>query len=113
MGLDATVYRRGHGPDDDDCADHEAISRRLGNIAEVAFIRDRVSELLPADSVLLRVVLYSGSQAGDEIAAALVPTLMAELQPLLRGSDLAAREFAQIMAEVAEAALRQRNPICF
>jgi hypothetical protein len=113
LSLDATVYRRGHGVDDDDCTDHEIISRRLGNIAGVGYLRARATEALPADSVLLQRVLASGSHAGDALGVDLMPAIKAELAILAGDRDPEMRRFAQAMWDLAEAAVDQANPICF
>ena len=113
MGLDATVYLRGHGVDDDDCSDHEAIHRRLGNIAMAGYLRARASKMLPATSVILEKVLYSDSHVGDELAVEIVPTMKEELAVLAADADPDMRAFVHSMAKLAEAALEQRNSICF
>ncbi len=113
MGLDATVYRRGHGVDDDDCADHEVISRRLGNMADVAFLRARASKTLPADSILLQQVISSGNHSGGTLGVKLVPAIKAELATLASDQHPDVRRFVQAMCDLAEAAIEQANPICF
>ena len=113
MGLDARVYLRGHGVDDDDCFDHTAIQRRLGNIAMAGYLWGRASKLLPANSVILEKVLYSGAHAGDELAVELVASLKEELGVLADDADPDMRDFVRSMSELADAAVEQGNPICF
>ena len=113
MGLDATVYRRGHAADDDDCAEYEVIHRRLGNVADVAHLRRQASRRLAASSVVLSKVLYDGSHSGDAVAVELAPAVQAELAALASDDDPGMREFVRSMSELVEAALREANPICF
>ena len=113
MGLDATVYLRGHSVDDDDCADHEAIRRRLGNVSGVGYLWERASKLLPANSVIVEKVIYSGSHAGDELPVEFVPSMKEELGVLADDADPDMRDFVRSMSELADAATEQGNPICF
>jgi len=113
MGLDATVYLRGHGPDDDDCADHQAAHRRLANIALAGHLRERVGGRLARNSLLLAEVLYSGAHAGGELPVEFIPAMMEELAALADDDDPQVRAFVQAMADLAEAAVQQSNPICF
>jgi hypothetical protein len=113
LGLDATVYLRGHGVDDDDCADHQAIHRRLGNASGVGYLRQRASNLLPSNSIILEKVICSGTHAGDEFAVELVASLKEELAVLADDADPHMRAFVRSMSELASAAVEQGNPICF
>lgn len=113
MGLDATVFRRGHSEESDACQDHEAIYRRLGNITYIAYIRERASQTLAPGSVLLEKVLYSGSHAGDHLALKLISALKADLASLADDPDPDMRTFVMAMSELADVAVREGNPICF
>jgi hypothetical protein len=113
LGLDATVYLRGYGPDDDDCADHTAIDRRLGNVGTVAHIRGRVAEALPTKSIICSRVIHTGTHSGDELELALVPRMLSELCLLDGDTDPDMQTFVASMRALGEAALAQANPICF
>jgi len=115
VGLDASVYDRGHGPDDDDHdpSDHVAAMARLGNTMMIAHIRERAALLLPPGSITVSKVIYSGSHAGDALDLEHVPTLLDELKVLRADRDPHMKAFVASLAALAEAALREGNPICF
>ncbi|MBS0409416.1 MAG: hypothetical protein JSR86_05835 [Proteobacteria bacterium] len=69
--------------------------------------------ILPANSVVLERVIYSGSHAGDELELALVPALADELRRLSADCDTELRRFVRSMTDLVEAAFEQDNPICF
>jgi hypothetical protein len=72
MGLDASVYR-------DNQEEHQIASVRLGNAELIARLFDVISQRLPAVTVLLKKVLYSGTHAGDRISLEEVGQLRREL----------------------------------
>lgn len=91
------------------------IERRLGNIAQVGHLR----EFLERNSanqfpLLIERVVYSGAHSGDWIAANVVPQLLAETRRL-QGltSDPLILQFANDVAELAEASIATGNPIVF
>jgi hypothetical protein len=146
MGLDAVVYRsKQHLPFDADavgasrepttgeyyCADlavelsfdrkhpsetRASISKRLGNISLIAFLREEAKLLLDNDSVVLSKVLYSGTHAGDVIGSASLPQLEAELRQVQQSERHISKEmmeFTKDLQELIMAARREGNPIVF
>jgi hypothetical protein len=113
VGLDATVYLNGHGAGDEDCADHKAVHRRLGNILTIGHIRKQASKTLSPHSIVLERVVQSGSHSGDEITLELIPRLREELSVLARDTDPAVQDFVRSMYALADGALEHSNPICF
>ena len=90
-----------------------ACAERIGNTALVAWLREHLAALLPASSIVLSRVLYSGSHCGDVIDVADVAILRRELTVLSRHDDQDVRTFAQRMERLATASLAEGNPIVF
>jgi hypothetical protein len=117
MGLDAHVFRRGVNSDEGDILSDCFLAKHLGNIAAIAFLREKISELPQADflfPMILRRVIYSGTHSGDEIEVCDVPYLKAELERLTK---MALEEdihmFIRGMNELCDASLLTENPIVF
>jgi hypothetical protein len=104
MGLDAAIY----GKDDRTLA-----TKRIGNVAHVAFLRDLATRCLGSTSLVVSKVLYSGTHSGDSIAVADLEPLSRELQVLERASDAEMQAFALDMLEMVNTALQYEKPICF
>ncbi|HEY1800307.1 MAG TPA: hypothetical protein VGG46_05165 [Terriglobales bacterium] len=94
----------------------KAISRRLGNIAAIAELREELAGVLDNNSVVMSKVIYSGSHAGDFLPLALLASLESELSAIneyqKHGSELIT-EFVANMRELIAAARREGNPIVF
>jgi hypothetical protein len=91
------------------------VAKRLGNIAEIAELRESIPSVLGPDSLIVSRVLYSDTHAGDEIKTAEIETLQAELTDLRRvvscGKSL--RTFIESMAELAVTAQAEGRSIIF
>jgi hypothetical protein len=117
MGLDAHVLRRGVDSDDYSILTDCIVSKRLGNIAGIEFLREHVSNLSDAEAlfpIILKRIIHNGVHAGDEIAVRDVPQLKTELALLARmGSGERVQEFIRDMNELCDASLLTENPIVF
>jgi len=141
MGLNAIVYRnlrslrlecdrdRAYADpitgevvfDDDNLAkkysrnDFEAVAFRLGNISEIASLRDEIGGLLDDGSVLLQRVLYSGTHTADVIPLELMARLSAEVEIIAKSPRLSdeLRAFVSKIKTLAGAAMNESNPIVF
>ncbi|HSY90057.1 MAG TPA: hypothetical protein VK812_01730 [Candidatus Binatus sp.] len=146
MGLDAVVYRnKQHLPFDADaagayrepttgeyyCADlaveqsfdrkypsetRASISKRLGNVSLIAFLREEAKLYLDKNSVVLSKVLYSGTHAGDVIGSESLSRLEAELRQVQRSERHVSKEMVEFITDLQEliiAARLEGNPIVF
>ncbi|MER8867486.1 hypothetical protein NKI19_27990 [Mesorhizobium sp. M0751] len=86
---------------------------RVGNIAHVGRLREAIAGLLGEGSALERIVLYSGSHAGDVIDEPSFGELERELRLLESSTDAWVREFADGLSELIRMARREKNPIVF
>jgi hypothetical protein len=95
------------------------VFHRLGNIALIGFLRERLAETHAHFPVLLTKVLYSGTHGGDYLTLDDVSALGAEIKLLKtihgrkEGDEEPIREFERKMFELFEAAQRIGKPICF
>jgi len=140
VGLDAVVYRNKkhlHLGEDEKSAqlipergevyfENDELSRkhreqliaagaRLGNITEIAELRDELSRLTVPASILREKVLYSGSHSGDFIPFDELSVLLDEIH-LVRRTGKASRElqsFLDSIEELIRAATNETNPIVF
>jgi hypothetical protein len=140
MGLDAVVYRnKKHlnlGPDEETArvipdtgevyfekaelskkylTRHHAADHRLGNVSEIAELRDEVTRLAAPESPLIKKVLYSGTHSGDVIALGGLHELSAELD-LIRKTGRESPQLQRLMGaleELIQAAKYEGNPIVF
>jgi hypothetical protein len=140
MGLDAVVYRnRKHLrlESDENAAQlipetgevyfhNDEISRkyrrqrhatehRLGNITEIAELRDEIAQLIGPEALILQKVLHSGTHSGDTIPLDLIPALLAELESIRssRKQSPEMRRFVTALEELIRAARDEGNPIVF
>jgi hypothetical protein len=116
MGLDAHVNRRGVHEDSAELQGY-LVDKRLGNIAHIGFLRQRVNGLNNSASsfpIILQRVLYSGSHCGDEIPLDYVPKLIQELE-LLKNLDNSEEVKCLVadMNELCKASIDTGNPIVF
>jgi len=91
------------------------ISKRLGNIAAVAHVREFLERNSSHDfPLLIERVVYDGTHCGDCISASDAPQLLAETQRL-RGltSDPLILQFTSDVTELAEASISTGNPVVF
>jgi hypothetical protein len=143
MGLDAVVYKnKAHlppAPEIQDvqtdpatgelfCSDDvvkkypqdffEANSKRLGNVTNIAALRDEIELVAGTIPSLLRSrVLYSATHSGDVIAVSDLDQLESELRMIrLKTSDRSSaflRCFVQDLTDLISTARSERNPIVF
>ena len=140
MGLDAAVYRnRKHlklGPDEkaaqlvpetgevyfgsDEISrkyrdQRHAAERRLGNITEIAELREQITRLRGPESVIVQKVLRSGTHSGDSIPLDSIPALSAELNSIRNSREQSPelRRFVTSLEELIRAAKNEGNPIVF
>jgi hypothetical protein len=96
----------------------ELISRRLGNIALIGFLRELLAETPERFPILLAKVLYDGGHSGDYLTLDEVDYLATEIE-LLKGihrsgtDDSLIRHFELQMSELVEASRSVRKPIAF
>ena len=117
MGLDACVRGGTREMFEDETGrweyEHPLISVRLGNIAMISYLRRRVADILPEDSIVRQKVIYSGSHTGDQIDAELVSKLKTELDALQCDVDPDVQKFRKSMNELVHVALSTNRPIEF
>lgn len=94
-----------------------AKDKRLGNVEEVACLRELISRNVSEGSILLKNVLYSGSHSGDIIDLNSLDALEEEVAHVkaLINSDMypMLKTFLDSMSELINSAKDQRNPIVF
>jgi hypothetical protein len=95
MGLDVAIY---------DGDDRKLAHMRIGNIAQVAFLRDLAKDSLGADSIVVSKVLYDGTHSGDSIGISHLESLSKELTILSGMSEPEVQKFARDMLEIVCAA---------
>ena len=86
---------------------------RVGNIAQVGYLRERIADNIGEGSALERLVLYSGSHCGDVIKEPSFGELERELKIIVSSPDPDVRDFAVELAELIRVARREKNPIVF
>jgi len=94
----------------------DAISKRVhfGNISGVSHIKKIVRSVLKnRTSFVERLILYSGSHAGDKIENDLFNEILKEVNILENSSVSEAKKFAADIRCLVEAAIREGNPIVF
>lgn len=97
----------------------EAISLRLGNLAEIGYLREILLEEFPhlASSIVLTKILYSGSHSGDAIPYVQIEPLKNEIALIKRtgaqGRSPELDQFLLQMNELIAAAESEGNPIAF
>jgi predicted acyltransferase (DUF342 family) len=92
-----------------------AVECRLGNVAEIAAVREEASRFVASESVLLREVLYSGTHSGDVVSVQDIALLSSEISSIgnARQASPELRSFARLLGELVRAAQNERNPIVF
>jgi hypothetical protein len=93
----------------------QAAHLRLGNVTEIAFLRNEIVQLGELTGKLYSKILYSGSHAGDIIAINELPVLLQELISLRltgRHSD-EMRDFLIKLEGLVRAAINEPNPLVF
>ncbi|TGV08566.1 hypothetical protein EN816_33060 [Mesorhizobium sp. M8A.F.Ca.ET.173.01.1.1] len=93
--------------------DVTACNWRVGNVLHVAALRETIAGYLGDGSALERVVLFSGSHAGDAINEPSFDELERELRLITSSTDVWVREFADGLSELIGTARREKNPIVF
>ncbi|WP_448113252.1 hypothetical protein [Mesorhizobium amorphae] len=87
---------------------------RFGNISNVYYIKNIVRKALKNKaSFLERLILYSGSHAGDKIDSDLFEDIIREVDILEKSSVPEAKSFPSDIRCLVEAAIREGNPIVF
>lgn len=94
-----------------------AAHKRLGNASLIGGLANAVSAIIGLDSVLMSIVLSSGSHSGDVLTLKDVGRLESEINLVrqktdsFRSADL--EEFLNSLLVLIEAAKKQGNPIVF
>ncbi|MCH4554679.1 hypothetical protein AB4Z43_15925 [Mesorhizobium sp. 2RAF45] len=91
----------------------KACERLLGNISHIGVLRGRIARHLGKASALERLVLYSGSHAGDVIEETGFGEIEEELDLLEISPDEHLRGFVGALRALIGAARQERNPIVF
>ncbi len=87
------------------------LSRRLGNIALIGYVRDRLGGDFP---MIRERVVYSGEHSGDWISAVDSARMLEEAQALsAEATDPIVGHLANDLVELAEASVATGNPIVF
>lgn len=95
------------------------VSYRLGNIALIGFLREKLAETPERFPVLLAKVLYNGTHCGDYLTLDEVTAVSREIEVLKtiheskQEEEELLREFEHKMFDLVEAAQRLRKPIYF
>ena len=96
-----------------------AVSKRIGNVALVDFLRAEIERVLGPSPrpLLIRRVLYDGTHSGDVIAMEELPDLKEEVrlcrESSRRGGSPQLEAFLSDMSELIAASERHHNPIVF
>jgi len=91
-----------------------AVKKRLGNVAEIASLRELIGTALnPRDSLILSRVVCSGSHSGDSITLYDLPQLRDEVRLLKSQCMPGLHEFLESLDALLEAAEAEQNPIVF
>ena len=99
--------------------DRRLLHHRIGNIALVAALRQELNRHADQFPLLLSKVLYSGTHCGDFLRVAQVKQLRPEIERLNSVSSGDAKmnsylkDFANQMAELADASIKIGKPISF
>ena len=112
MGLSAAVFHSGG----DDLSDSLHIASEiidLGNVAMIAYLRARTSQLLPNGSIVAEKILYSGSHSGDVIGVGDLGLLKSEMRILGDDEDADMQVFCRSLSVLVEAALENGADISF
>ena len=104
MGLNTSIYEDG---------ERMLATKRIGNVAQVAALREFAARCLGSESVVVSKVLYNGTHSGDSLAFVDLEPLSKELQILGRESDPEMQAFVRDMLEMIRAASQYERPICF
>lgn len=104
MGLNAAIY----GKDEQKLA-----GLRIGNIAQVDYLRRCAVCVLGEQSIVVSKVLYDGTHSGDSLAVTELAPFAAELQLLRRSSEAEVQTFACDMLELVHTALHHATAIYF
>ena len=95
----------------------KAASKRLGNIASIASIREVLATVLENNSVVMSKIVYSGTHAGDFLPLDLIAKLESEFividKYLEKHDSMLVSQFVTDMRELVLAARREGNPIVF
>lgn len=86
---------------------------RVGNLAQVGYLREWIAGNIGEGTALERLVLYSGSHCGDVIEEPSFGELECELKIIVSSPDPDVRDFAIELAELIRVARREKNPIVF
>jgi hypothetical protein len=96
----------------------KAISKRLGNIADISALREEIGHVSGSiPYILWSRVLYSATHSGDVIDVTDLDQLAAEIQVIsLKAGEQASPSLKCFVADMTElicAARREQNPIVF
>jgi hypothetical protein len=105
MGLDVAIY--------DEKEERQLACQRLGNVSQVAFLREAAARILGAQSLVVSRLLCDATHSGDSLTKAELQPLTAELHILQRDFDADVQVFARNMLELIHTATRYDRPIQF
>jgi len=104
MGLDVAIF------DEDD---HRLATKRIGNVAHVAFLRELATARLGSKSLVVSRILYDGTHSGDSLAVNDLGQLTKELLVLEDATEPEMQAFACDMLEMVRVARQHEKPLCF
>ena len=104
MGLDAVVFSKDSGS--------PVLEMRLGNVAEIAHVREALLKAGANPNGVLLFCVWSGSHSGDEVNLDKVADLRAEIDSIAV-QDNEVKGFLNRLGELAEAAQSNSSSICF
>jgi len=97
----------------------ELVSHRLGNVALIGVLRERLSRRPDAFPVILTKVVYDGTHCGDHLDLDQIGSLAAEIESLRtihceeESIEKLLRQLERQMFELVDAAKRVGKPIAF
>ena len=104
MGLDVSIF---------DKNERRLATRRIGNVAHVARLRDLAAARLGSKSLVVSKMLYDGTHSGDSLAVTELGQLSTELLALEGAPEQEMQSFAREMLEIVRAARQHERPVCF
>lgn len=112
-----TYFSDGRIPSPMNRGDFIAVEEELGNVAEIAALRDEILKCLGNQANLVNRVVYDGSHSGDIIDESLIDDVVSELRILESAADKRGSPelstFVRKMNDLARASKQEHNPIVF
>ncbi|HZR18471.1 MAG TPA: hypothetical protein VFE51_14355 [Verrucomicrobiae bacterium] len=104
MGLDVSIF---------DNNEQRLATKRIGNVAHVARLRDLAAARLGSKSLVVSKMLYDGNHSGDSLPVADLGQLATELLVLEEASEQEMQAFAREMLGIVRIARQHERPVCF